>query len=405
MSDPEIHLLLPENGAAISEEPIEVSIVVPALNEEATIGLFIDWCLEGLRNAGANGEILIVDSSSDRTAEIALAKGARVLKTPRRGLGRAYIDAIPFIRGKVVIMGDCDCTYDFRELKPFVTESRGGAEYIMGSRFRGGIEAGSMPGLHRYFGTPITTFILNRIYGSRFTDIHCGMRAITLDALRRMELQSQGWEYASEMVLKAVHLRLRISEVPTRFYKDQAGRVSHHRRAGWLSPWKAGWANLRAMFVYGPYFFLEKPGILLLVLGLLLGSPMIVGPISIGPVTLSLYWSFLGLSLDILGLQFIYMSILSRVILDFRGNVRERWVRRFRYNRSVLFSAISFVGGIVLNIPFVMLYISGKMALPREVGRENFLAVFGLFLIIAAFMNFTFTLLLQSAAVRLVQRD
>ena len=401
MSHSEVQLLLPAGEVPIPDDEVEVSIVVPALNESATIALFVEWCKEGLRNAGAKGEILIVDSSSDKTAEIALAGGARVLKTPKRGLGRAYIDAIPFIRGKLVIMGDCDCTYDFRELKPFVDEFRRGAEYIMGSRFRGGIEKGSMPLLHRYFGTPLTTFILNRIYGSRFTDIHCGMRALTTDALHRMNLQSQGWEYASEMVLKSVHLGLRTAEVPTKFYKDREGRVSHHRRAGWLSPWRAGWENLREMFVYGPFFFLEKPGIVLLILGLLLSAPMIAGQVSIGPITLSLYWSLLGLSLDILGLQCIYMSILSRVVLDFRGDVRAKWLRRFRYNRSLLLSLIAFLGGVAFNTPLLLLYLSADMTLPRAVGRENFLAVFGLFLIIASFMNFTFTLLLHSINVRL----
>src|ERR1700722_6867534 len=139
----------------------EVSIVVPALNEEITIGEFVDWCKEGLARAGVAGEILIIDSSSDRTPEIALAHGARVLRTPKRGLGRAYIDAMPYIRGDFIIMGDCDLTYDFRELAEFVKCYQEGAEFVMGSRFKGSIEAGSMPALHQYFGTPVTTWIMN----------------------------------------------------------------------------------------------------------------------------------------------------------------------------------------------------------------------------------------------------
>ena len=191
----------------------ELSIVIPALNEELTIADFVAWCHAGMKAAGVVGEILIVDSGSDRTTELALAGGARVLRTPKRGLGRAYIDALPFIRGRYVLMGDCDCTYDFRELAPFVEKFRGGAEFVMGSRFRGYIEPGSMPPLHRYLGTPVTTAILNVIFGSRFSDIHCGMRGITRDALMRMDLRSQSWEYASEMVLKSVHMRLRTEEV------------------------------------------------------------------------------------------------------------------------------------------------------------------------------------------------
>ena len=177
-------------------------------------------------------------------------------------------------------MGDCDCTYDFRELAPFVEKFRAGAEFVMGSRFRGYIEPGSMPPLHRYLGTPVTTSILNVIFGSRFSDIHCGMRGITRDALVRMDLRSQSWEYASEMVLKSVHMQLRTEEVPIRFLKDREGRLSHHKRSGWFSPWQAAWINLRAMFVYGADFFLFKPGLVLLALGLLLTLPLSFGPIT-----------------------------------------------------------------------------------------------------------------------------
>ena len=172
----------------------------PPLNEELTVGEFVDWCKQGLAQAGIAGEILIVDSSSDRTAEIALEHGARVLKTPKRGLGRAYIDALPYVRGRYVLMGDADCTYDFRRLAPFVERFHEGYEFVMGSRWKGSIEPGSMPALHRYLGTPVTTWILNRVYGSHFSDIHCGMRGITRDALARMDLHSQSWEYASEMI-------------------------------------------------------------------------------------------------------------------------------------------------------------------------------------------------------------
>src|SRR5579884_4182079 len=143
--DGELRLLVPANDVANPE----LSIVIPALNEELTIGRFVEWCQEGLRLAKVRGEILIVDSSSDATAQVALSNGARVLKAPKRGLGRAYIDAIPFIRGDYIIMGDADCTYDFRDLQPFLERFREGHQYVMGSRFRGYIEPGSMPVLHR----------------------------------------------------------------------------------------------------------------------------------------------------------------------------------------------------------------------------------------------------------------
>src|SRR5207248_10679660 len=140
-------------------------------------------------------------------------------------------------------------------------------------------------------------------YGSRFSDIHCGMRGITLDALRRMDLQSQSWEYASEMVLKSVRMELRTAEVPVRFLRDEQGRLSHHKRSGWFSPWQAAWINLKAMFVYGADFFLYRPGLIVLALGLLLTLPLSLGPITLGRITFSLHWMLLGVSLAILGLQ------------------------------------------------------------------------------------------------------
>src|SRR5205823_3662685 len=331
----------------------ELSIFIPALNEELTIGKFVDWCRQGLQQANVQGEIIIIDSSSDLTAEIALSRGARVLKTPKRGLGRAYIDALPFIRGEYVVMGDADCTYDFRELEPFIRCFRSGSEYVMGSRFRGYIERGSMPPLHQYFGTPITTWILNFLYGSRFSDIHCGMRGITRDALRKMDLQSQSWEYASEMVLKSVRMQLRTAEVPVRFLKDQKGRLSHHKRAGWFSPWHAAWINLKAMFVYGADFFLYRPGLLLLFTGLLLTLPLSRGPVTVGPITFSLHWMLLGLTVCVLGLHGFYVGALARVFFDYSGETKRRWLGMFSYTRSVLLSAAAVAGGIGLAAPLV----------------------------------------------------
>src|SRR6202040_3078102 len=168
----------------------------------------------------------------------------------------------------------------------------------------------------QYLGTPVTTWILNMLYSGHFSDIHCGMRGITRDGLERLRLESQSWEYASEMVLKSVHLKLRTAEVPVRFLKDREGRLSHHKRAGWFSPWHAAWINLRAMFVYGAAFFLFKPGLLLLAVGLLLTLGLSFGDITVGPVTFSLHWMWLGVSLSLLGLQCVYMGILAKVFFD-----------------------------------------------------------------------------------------
>jgi glycosyltransferase involved in cell wall biosynthesis len=397
--DPELQLLVPEDDVA---DP-EFSIVVPALNEALTIGDFIDWCKEGLAKAGMRGEILIIDSSTDATATIAVSKGARVLRTPKRGLGRAYIDSLPFIRGTFVIMGDCDCTYDFRELEPFATKFRQGVEFIMGSRFRGYIEPGAMPPLHRYLGTPVTTWILNVIFTSHFSDIHCGMRGMTRAALERMGLRSQSWEYASEMVLKSVHMKLKTDEVPIRFLADREGRLSHHKRSGWFSPWAAAWINLRAMFVYGAAFFLYRPGLVLATLGFALTLPLSFGPLTVGPIVFSFHWMLFGLTLATLGLQCIYMGVLAQIFFDYSGDISKRWFARFPYTRTVGIAAGLFFLGLILGCALIAVYIHHAFALSEE-SPVNFLGVTGLLLMIAGFTTFTFTLLLHSTAVAVWRR-
>jgi glycosyltransferase involved in cell wall biosynthesis len=389
--EPALQLFVPAEDVPYPE----CSIVIPALNEEVTIGEFVDWCKVGLAAAGIAGEILIVDSSDDRTGEIALAHGARVLRSPRRGLGRAYIDALAHVRGWYVIMGDADCTYDFRQLRGFVREFHEGQEFVMGSRWKGTIEEGSMPPLHRYIGTPVTTWILNQIYGSHFSDIHCGMRGITVVALRRMSLRSQSWEYASEMVLKSVQMGLRTAEVPVRFLKDREGRVSHHKRAGWFSPFHAAWINLRAMFVHGVEFFTLTPGLAMLALGLAICLPLSLGPINVGRLHLSLHWMLLGVTLTILGLQSLYVACLAEVRHDYDGSARKRWLRIFPYTRTVALTAAAFCAGLTLGLLMVLDYVRSGLALSPS-DRVPYLGVLGLALVVASFMTFTFVLLLHA---------
>jgi glycosyltransferase involved in cell wall biosynthesis len=381
-------------------KPVTLSIVIPALNEALTIGEFVRWCHQGIAAAGVPGQILIVDSSTDETPRIALREGAEVLQVPKRGLGQAYIDAIPYVRGKFIIMGDCDLTYEFRDLSRFMEKFNAGYEFVMGTRMKGYIEPHAMPPLHRYLGTPVTTWMLNTIYGTRFSDIHCGMRGVTLDGFCRMKIRSRLWEYASEMIIKSVHLRLRTTEVPIRFYKDREGRLSHLKRGGWLTPWFAAWITMRAMFVYGADFFLFLPGLLMLLAGLSIVAATSFGPVVIGPVGLSLYWMLAGMCAAIVGLHCVYMGILAR--LFYGGKIQtEKVVRLFRYNRSVLCSAGLFLLGIVLTLPLVRDYVRYHLALPHGIQPKYYLAVTGLLMIIAAFANFTFTLVVHAfAAIR-----
>ncbi len=350
-------------------------------------------------------EIILVDSSNDGTPDKAAAKGARVVKAVRRGLGRAYQEGILFVRGKYVIMGDADCTYDFRELEPFIQKLRDGYEFVMGSRLSGYIEPGSMPALHRYFGTPVTTWILNVLYGTHFSDIHCGMRAITRDALVRMDLRSESWQYASEMVLKAVHMKLRTAEVPVRFFKDPEGRLSHHKRSGWLSPWKAGWSNLEVMLTHGAEFFTIRPGLILTALGLLLTLPLACGPIQVGHSVFSLYWMLVGLTLTVVGMQSVYLGCVTRILHDYRGESTGRLLKLFSYNRSVLISVGAFVFGALLMIPLLKEYLRLGFTLSGKIGPSYYMAILGLLFVIIAFTNFVFTLVLHSIALRVYGRD
>jgi glycosyltransferase involved in cell wall biosynthesis len=372
---------------------VELSIVVPALNEEITVGEFVDWCKEGLERAGVVGQVLIIDSSTDDTAMIVLEHGGEVLRTPKRGLGRAYIDAIPYIRGKWVVMGDADLTYDFRELAPFVEEFRKGAEFVMGSRFRGSIEKGAMPRLHRYFGTPFTNWILNRIYHSNYSDIHCGIRGVTLGALEKIDLKSQSWEYASEMVLKAARLGLATAEVPVKFYKDREGRVSHHRRLGWLSPWMAGWLNLKVMLVYTPDSFLLKPGMVLAALGLLLSLALARGPIMIGHIGFSLHWMLLGVTCTTLGYSCIQIGLLARVMHGLRPGLVDRVLNLLTYDRGILISGGLLLLGTMLLGTLVYRYVNHGLRL-EAISHP---AILGLLLIILGFQTFCFTLLMEMA--------
>lgn len=385
--------LLPE-GATLA--PAELSIVVPSLNEEVTISEFVAWCLAGIEKAGVRGQILIVDSSSDRTPELALAAGAEVLRVPKRGLGRAYIDAVPFIRGEWIVMGDADLTYDFRELAPFVEKFRAGAEFIMGSRFRGSIEDHAMPPLHRYFGTPVTTWLLNIIYGTRYSDIHCGMRGVTRAAFVRMRMRSQSWQYASEMIIKSVHLRLRIAEVPVSFFKDREGRVSNLKRIGWWAPWHAAWISVQAMFTYGADFFLFWPGAAMAVCGLAASAMLFNGPMQIGGIGFSLHWMLLFLLVGVVGFQALLTGLLAKVLYDPERHEAHRWRPWFTFNRATIVTGGLILLGVAAGASLLTEYLRLGYKLPPGLGPASYRAVAGVGLFLIAALYFTFSLVFNA---------
>lgn len=375
----------------LAQEPPRVTILVPCLNERLVIGEFVDWCRQGLTAAKVSGEVLIIDSSTDDSPAIAEEHGATVIRVPKRGLGQAYIDALPRVRGKYVILGDCDLTYDFRELSPFLEKLNEGYEYVMGTRMHGTIEPGAMPPLHRYFGTPVTTAMLNWICRSQFSDIHCGMRAMTVEALRRIDLQSAGWEYASEMVLKAARLHLKCCEVPIRFYRDREGRTSHHRRSGWTSPWRAGWVNLKAMFVFAPDRLLLRPAVAALALGLILVCSLSIGPYHIGPIGFDLHWMLLGVTLATVGYSGVNLALLSRAYYAFEPNWRRRALRWYSYNRGMFVGLLLIAVGLAANGVLCYNWMSHGLHLLQI----QYPAVFGLLLIILGCQTIAHMLIVQ----------
>jgi hypothetical protein len=221
------------------------------------------------------------------------------------------------------------------------------------------------------------------------------MRGITRDALARMDITSQSWEYASEMVLKSVHMHLRTAEVPVTFLKDRDGRLSHHKRAGWFSPFQAAWINLRAMFVYGSDFFLLKPGAILALLGLLLVLPLSFGDVDLGPMALSLHWQFLGVTILAVGTQAFLLGCIAQVLFDYTGRNAERWQRVFPYTRTVALAVGLGVLGVALAVPLVITYATSEFALTRADSIQNHLAVTGLAAAITGAQLFVSTLVLH----------
>jgi glycosyltransferase involved in cell wall biosynthesis len=234
----------------LAVENIDVSVIVPTKNEEVTAKLFIDWCNQGFAQSNLKGEIIFLDSSNDRTPEIAIQNGARVISVSRPGLGFAYKQGQGQVRGKWVILGDADCTYDFRKISDFINALKGGHDFVMGNRFIGSIEKGAMPLHHQYFGSPSTSFIFRYSLGIPVGDIHCGMRALTRDLYNKLPFLEDGWEYAPEMIVSARNLGAKIVEIPINFLKEPKGRISHHKRSSWFSPFKAGWGTLRVVATY-----------------------------------------------------------------------------------------------------------------------------------------------------------
>jgi hypothetical protein len=322
---------------------------MPCLNEARTVGRCVIVAGEFLRAHGIDGEVLVADNGSDDgSVALAQAAGARVVHVPQRGYGAALMAGIEAARGRFVIMGDADESYDFSALKPFLEQLRAGARLVMGNRFRGGIEPGAMPTLHKYLGNPVLSFLGRLFFRTRIGDFHCGLRGFDRDAVRQLRLVSPGMEFASEMIAKAAIGRLRIEEVPTPLRPDGRGRPSH------LRTWRDGWRHLRFLLLFCPRWLFLYPGLILLVGGVLGFAAL--QPTGVAPRVHSLLYTAAA---AILGVQLVQLAVLTKWIGVRSGIVPEpQWLRRSKPLRTVeaglVTGGVLFLAGLLWSLAIVL---------------------------------------------------
>jgi glycosyltransferase involved in cell wall biosynthesis len=284
----------------LTDKSVELSIVLPCLNERETLASCIRKAQSSLSRLGVSGEIIIADNgSTDGSRSIAAELGARVVEIPVRGYGAALQGGIEAARGEFVIMADSDDSYDLAGLDPFVAKLREGYDLVMGNRFLGGIAPGAMPPLHRYLGNPVLTAVGRIFFRSPIRDFHCGMRGFRRDAVLGLELRTTGMEFASEMVAKASLRRLRVTEVPTPLARDGRSRPPH------LRSWRDGWRHLRFLLLYSPRYLFLLPGVLLMFAGIAGGVTLAIGPVSIGGVRFDVNTMLFCSAATVLGSQLV----------------------------------------------------------------------------------------------------
>ncbi|MCR4754874.1 MAG: glycosyltransferase family 2 protein [Lachnospiraceae bacterium] len=287
---------------------MELTILMPCLNEAETLEICIRKASSFLEKNNIDGEVLISDNgSTDGSPDIAKACGARVVHAAKKGYGSALITGCEEAYGKYVIMGDADDSYDFVNLMPFVEKLREGYDLVMGNRFKGGIEKGAMPWSHRYIGNPVLSFIGRWFFKSKIGDFHCGLRGYNRESILKLGLHTTGMEYASEMVVMAELSHLKIAEVPTTLKKDGRSHPPH------LRSFRDGWRHLKFLFMYSPKWLFLFPGIVLILIGILVGVPLIIGDMQIGSVTFSIHTLLYCMMALIVGITMVYFYIFTKL--------------------------------------------------------------------------------------------
>jgi glycosyltransferase involved in cell wall biosynthesis len=289
-------------------DALELTILMPCLNEAETLAVCIDKARSFLERTGIRGEVLVADNgSTDGSRDIAAEAGARVVDVPAKGYGAALAGGIAAARGKFIIMGDADDSYDFANLDRFVEELREGNALVMGNRFTGGIAQGAMPWHHKYIGNPVLSFLGRLFFGTKASDFHCGLRGFSRQAVIDLGLRATGMEFASEMLVKATLSGLRVAEVPTTLKPDGRSRAPH------LRSFRDGWRHLRFLLLFSPRWLFLYPGLLLLGIGLFISTLLIRGPVRVSPtLELDVNTFLFAAMCIILGLQAVSFAVIGR---------------------------------------------------------------------------------------------
>jgi glycosyltransferase involved in cell wall biosynthesis len=334
-----------EQHAAVAKDgnSVDLSVILPCLNEAATLERCITKARRAIDSIGIAGEVIVADNgSTDGSQAIAERAGARVVRIAEKGYGAALLGGIAAARGKWLIMGDSDDSYDFAHIPRFVEMLQSGYELVMGNRFAGGIQPGAMPWLHKYLGNPVLSGIGRLFFRSPCRDFHCGLRGFSKAAIERLELQTTGMEFASEMVVKATLFGLRIAEVPTTLSPDGRDRPPH------LRSWRDGWRHLRFLLMYSPRWLFLYPGLATMAIGLAVVVWLIPGPRTIRNVTFDIH-SLLYASVAILmGFQAVVFSVLSRVFAMTAG--LAPWTPKVRR----LFQKVTLETGLLIGAALVI---------------------------------------------------
>jgi glycosyltransferase involved in cell wall biosynthesis len=325
--------------------PVEISVVIPCLDEERAIAEVVAWGWEGIERTGRSGEVIVVDNgSTDRSVELAKNAGARVVHEPRPGYGSAYLRGLAEARGEYIFMADGDGTYDLRDMKPFLEQLDSGKEFVLGSRFQGRIHEGAMPWKHRWIGNPILTWILNVFFGVKVSDAHCGLRAIRRSTVARLDLHATGMEFASEMILKAAKRNIPVGEVPIDYYP----RTGESK----LNTWRDGWRHLRFMLVHSATFLFIIPGLVLLSLGLIVMLALAGGPVEAFGVHWYIHAMIIGSTATLVGAQIVQLGVFARtyavLYLDEPDPFFERIWSKVRLEHGLLAGALVLIAGLAL---------------------------------------------------------